>query len=172
MQPEPGSQQEGSDQNGASAAGHLWLEPVHAHTCPLYRLLPPCLSAGGRPLQWLAPLLPFQDQGLHGQIHSLLSRSLTTRWVTRRRVNWAWLCLFQRCWIYCKCAILWCRFSQEFMKLLSLCSSRPRLPEFPTIPGCFCVCGSISHLPSDFPKLDNCSASAYRLLLGPPYPVH
>lgn len=59
-----------------------------------------------------------------------------------------------------------------FKERLSLGCSRSRLPEFPTISGCCCVCGGISHLPSDFPKLDDRSASADRLHMGPPHPVH
>lgn len=61
---------------------------------------------------------------------------------------------------------------KAFMNLLSLGFYRPCLPEFPTIPGCLCVCGSISYLPSDFPELDGRPASPNRLHLGPPHPVH
>lgn len=49
---------------------------------------------------------------------------------------------------------------------------RSCLPEFPTISGCSCVCGGLSNLPSNIPELDDCAASADRLHLGPPDPVH
>lgn len=58
------------------------------------------------------------------------------------------------------------------MKLFLCVSFRSRLPEFPAFSGCCCVHRSISHLPSDFPQLDDCSTPAHRLHVGPPHPVH
>lgn len=65
-----------------------------------------------------------------------------------------------------------CHTGVEHRVMIFFLFYRPCLSEFQAIPGCCCVCGSISYLPSDFSKLDNCFAFTNRVHMGPPHPVH